>query len=258
MQGCRCAPGFWGSPAMHPVDPWIESFMDELAAVPSGVGFTNFYSSEEAANELRRHNLSLYLREMGQRKPTVLLVGEAPGHRGTRVTGVPFADRRLLIEGVPSLSMFGRLGGYRLPHGGSLQPIYEQTSTVVWQSFARHQFVPLLWAAFPFHPYSDRGEGSNRAPRQTELELGQRFLQSLLDAWPVEQVLAVGRVAEKTLRSLGFNCAYIRHPARGGQREFDRGIAKLANDNSVHKLRVAQADSSALSHIWPSGFSLAD
>lgn len=185
---------------------------------------------------MRRHNLSLYLREMDRLNPSVLLVGEAPGYRGTGVTGVPFADSRLLTAGLPTLSMFGKAHGYRLPTA-ALHPQHEQTSTIVWQAFTSHRFVPLLWAAFPFHPYGERGRESNRAPTLAELELGESFIQRLLEGWDIKRLVAVGRVAERTLRRLGFDAEHIRHPARGGKRQFEQGIAELASDAvAIHAL----------------------
>jgi uracil-DNA glycosylase len=211
---------------------WVDRFVEDLAQVRSGSRFTNFYSSSERANEVRRHNLSLYLRHTCLRKPRVLLVGEAPGYRGTRVTGVPFVDARLLSNGVADLSMFGGDRGYLAP----LEPDHppsEQTSTIMWEVLSTHRFLPLLWAAFPFHPHGDSYD-SNRAPTKAELHTGGEFLRRLIDECAVERTIAVGRVAEHTLAQLGIEAERVRHPARGGKPEFNLGIEKLVNELTFH------------------------
>lgn len=67
--------------------------MERLAAVETGPAATNFFNRAVPENALRRHNLEIYLQEMLDRRPKVLLVGEAPGFRGMRITGVPFTNR---------------------------------------------------------------------------------------------------------------------------------------------------------------------
>lgn len=206
---------------------WIEEFVNDLAAVRSGRRFLNFYSPEVDGSAERRHNLTLYLRQMEQLNPSFLLVGEAPGYRGTRVTGVPFADCRLVDSGIPELSMLGTTRGYRLPVTPE-HPRKEQTSGIVWQVLSAYQFVPLLWAAFPFHPYGERGMSSNRTPTTTEVKIGEPFVTRLLETWEIQHLIAVGRVAERTMKRMGFAPRHIRHPARGGRCHFEQGIAELA------------------------------
>jgi len=211
---------------------WISDFVEELASVPSGPNFSNFYSPSEPANAVRRHNLSLYLSDLDRRSPNVLMVGECPGYRGTKVTGVPFADVPVVVNGIEPLGMFGTSNGYRPPAEKS-HPPKEQTSTTVWEVLARHQFVPLLWASFPFHAYAD-GPDTNRTPTKAELRVGREFLLKILADWPIEDVVAVGRVAERTLGTLGVPCKHVRHPARGGKRDFESGVAHLvANGRSI-------------------------
>ncbi len=86
----------------------IMDFVDRLASVQTGPGCTNFFDHSVPTNALRRQNLALYLQEMRERSPKVLLLGEAPGFRGMRITGVPFTNRTIL-EGPPTpLACSGR------------------------------------------------------------------------------------------------------------------------------------------------------
>lgn len=240
------------APAVDVAPPWIEEFVEELSTVRPSPSCTNFYAAGTVDNEVRRGNLKLYLTEMARRRPSVLLVGEAPGYRGTRVTGVPFADHGILVDGIPSIRMFGGDAGYSLP-SDARQPLTERTSTVVWRTFAKYGFVPLLWAAFPFHPHGPGDPASNRAPTRRELDVGREFLERILDVWPLQRVLAVGRVAENSLRILGLSCAYIRHPARGGHEQFDLGVGSLASEfPSNHDLPAAESPQLTLGGLRPS------
>src|SRR4051812_35512122 len=51
-----------------------------------------------AADSIRRENLKRYV-ECFVRPPRYLLVGEAPGWRGCRFSGVPFTSEAQLVEG---------------------------------------------------------------------------------------------------------------------------------------------------------------
>lgn len=233
---------------------WIERFVEDLAAVPSGNSFTNFYSTRDDANAVRRHNLARYLRDVLRHDPRVLLVGEAPGYRGTKVTGVPFADVPTLTAGVPGLEMLGCSRGYQPPLESDYPP-YEQTSSVMWEVLHRQRFVPLLWAAFPFHPHG-ASPSSNRPPTSCELDLGGRFLLRLLEDCSIDSVVAVGRVAERKLSKLGIPTQHVRHPARGGKRDFEQGIDLIVRKTSNSSgPNCVSAACQKLDHTRPSSLS---
>lgn len=218
------------------ISRWTAKFVDELASVPSTRSFLNFYSTDRPTNSVRCHNLALYFEDLYEYRPEILLVGEAPGYRGTKVTGVPFADVPIVMGGVRNLGLFGQMNGYRPPVEDD-HPPFERTSTVMWKVLARHNFRPLLWAAFPFHPHGDAQE-SNRTPTAAELTLGRTFLQKILTDWRIRQVVAVGRAAERTLGTLEVPCNHVRHPARGGERQFATGIERLVGDTHCGNSRL--------------------
>jgi uracil-DNA glycosylase len=203
----------------------VSSFIISLAEVPSNDSFTNFYSYEDPANESRRHNLDLYLREMSRRRSTTLLLGEAPGYRGTRVTGVPFVSEAIMANGVPTLSLFGSDRGYRSPSHNVQRR--EATSTIMWRVLSELRHTPLLWAAFPFHPHEPGNKDSNRAPTSVELRLGRQFVERLLDMWDITRVVAVGNVAARTLGAMQIPATKVRHPSRGGASAFEAGLRAL-------------------------------
>ncbi len=81
----------------------LDDFIGLIAAVESSIDSVNFYAPDpnqilEKANEIRRRNLRLYLSEMAQYNPEVLLIGEAPGHLGCLLTGIPFTSEFLLLK----------------------------------------------------------------------------------------------------------------------------------------------------------------
>ena len=67
--------------------------MDDLvsALARTLIGATH---NQYADSPLRRDRLRLYLE--GRRRAPVLLVGEAAGYRGARVSGIPFTSERQL------------------------------------------------------------------------------------------------------------------------------------------------------------------
>ncbi|MET4097251.1 hypothetical protein [Arthrobacter sp. UYCu712] len=156
-------------------DSAIRVFIDRLASVETGPGCRNFFDRTVPANARRRRNLEIYLLEMLNLGPRVLLVGEAPGFRGMRITGVPFTDRTILEGPTNRLGLFGPGKGYVLPAG--FEGIAsEPTATVMWQVLVELESLPLLWSAYPFHTHVPGRPLSNRTPTLTETAVGVPFL----------------------------------------------------------------------------------
>jgi len=112
-------------------------------------------------------------------------VGEAPGCRGARISGLPFTSERQLSGTGPA----------------------ESTATIVRRALRALGIEErtLCWNVVPTHPGS---AVLNRRPTAEEIEAGQRFLQRLA---PGRRVIAVGRVAEAAT-----GAPYVRHPSHGG------------------------------------------
>src|SRR5262249_37127594 len=111
---------------------WMRSFIDRLVAARIGQT-TNFYR-EGARSALRRDRLAAYLDTHGG--ASVLLVGEAPGYRGARVSGIPFTSERQLTGAGPA----------------------EATATIVQRALEALGLGDdvLLWNVVPTHPGTDR------------------------------------------------------------------------------------------------------
>ncbi|PTT64192.1 uracil-DNA glycosylase [Arthrobacter sp. HMWF013] len=204
----------------------VSAFVDRLAAAPSAPGRTNFFDDTIPENAVRRRNLEIYLREMLDRSPQVLLLGEAPGFRGMRITGVPFTNRTMFSGPANSLGLFGPGKGYELP-AEAVDVAAEPTATVMWDVLVELQFLPLLWSACPWHTHVPGRPLSNRTPTALEAGLGTSFWQELTGLFGIDTIVAVGNVAHRSLVRNGLDAPKVRHPAHGGRSGFKQGLEEL-------------------------------
>lgn len=164
----------------------VHAFVRRLAAARIGRTYNQY--TESAA---RRDRLGAYLEQRLEAR--YLLVGEAAGYRGARVSGIPFTSERQLTGTGPA----------------------EATATIVRGTLDELGVADevLLWNVVPTHPGTVR---ANRRPTAAEIRGGMPFLDELL----VGRVpIAVGRVAQAVLGG-----EYVRHPSHGGAVEFTAGL----------------------------------
>jgi len=210
-----------------PIDQWIDS----LAQTPTAMDSYNQYAYGNPYNDLRRANLRRYFQQMIPLNPTVMLVSEAPGYRGSRLTGIPFGSRRILIQGVPELGIFGTHNGYQdVPEPGFERIQGEQSATAVWGTLATLGKIPLIWGAYPFHPHLPNEPLTNRKPRRPETDMGLAFLKDLIALFGISTFIAVGNVGAESLQRLGITAQKVRHPAQGGKNDFVRGLTDAFRD----------------------------
>lgn len=167
-----------------------ERFVKRLAAARIGTTF-NFYRDGASAHT-RRRRLQAYLEDHAD--SPLLLVGEAPGYRGARISGLPFTSERQLSRSGPA----------------------EATATVVQRVFAELELDPLCWNVVPTHPGT---ESSNRRPTRLEILASRPFLEELAEN---RRLVAVGRLAARVTAA-----PYIRHPSHGGAAEFRAGLLEF-------------------------------
>lgn len=150
-------------------------------------------------------------------EPRFLLVGEAPGYQGCHFSGVPFTNEALIYAGIiPRLSPENRFTTRDKPWS-------EPSATIVWRTLAELGIADktVLWNAFAWHPYKPGEPMSNRALSKAELEAGRDILGAVCERFKGARLVAVGRVAERTLKYLGFTPdGAVRHPSMGGATKF--------------------------------------
>lgn len=211
----------------------IDTFIENLATAPTAPDATNEYAhTDDPNNTIRRDNLRRYLNHMAGRSPRAMIVMEAPGYRGCRLTGVPVTSRKVLLEGVPELAIFGTEQGYQNVDDAGFERIYgEQSATIVWGTLTDLGVLPLIWNTFPFHPHKPDQPLTNRRPRKDEMTQGAGFLRTLLDLFVPQMVVAIGNVAHETLtQTVGLDCVKVRHPAQGGKNDFVAGLTALRDE----------------------------
>jgi uracil-DNA glycosylase len=155
----------------------------------------------------------------------LILVGEASGYQGCHFSGLAFTNEKLLLAGaIPRVRIADRITARP-------RPWCEPSATVVWGALHAHGLAEhtVLWNSYAWHPHKPGNRYSNRTPTRNELESGKAVLDAVLDHFADAQVVAVGQVSGRTLRSLGREpAAVVRHPAMGGATEFRAGLAALS------------------------------
>jgi uracil-DNA glycosylase len=174
----------------------MEELVSRLAEAVIGDTF-NFYRDGDGAHT-RRDRLGAHLR--AREGAPLLLVGEAAGYRGARVSGIPFTSERQLTGTGPA----------------------EATATIVHCVLAElglRESV-LLWNVVPTHPHLPGRPDTNRQPTRVEIAAADPFLRELARG---RRVIAVGRVAQSVLGTPA-----VRHPSHGGAAAFRAALLELA------------------------------
>jgi uracil-DNA glycosylase len=179
----------------------MEELISRLRRTTIGATF-NFYRDGEGA-ATRCDRLLGYLRE--RQDAPLLLVGEAAGYRGARVSGIPFTSERQLTGTGPA----------------------EATATIVHRVLGDLGIEEnvLLWNVVPTHPGTP---SSNRRPTRVEVEAGLPFLRELAR---VRRTIAVGRLAHLVLGD-----PYVRHPSHGGAGAFGAAMQRLSLEGRYRPL----------------------
>jgi uracil-DNA glycosylase len=164
--------------------------VEQVAAARIGSTFNQYTRSP-----LRRERLRRYLEERSG--ASIVLVGEAAGYNGARVSGIAFTSERQLTGTGPA----------------------EISATIVHRTLAELGIADdvLLWNLVPTHPHRPGVSSSNRRPTATEIAAGLPFVECVAEG---RRVLAVGRLAERAL-----GVPYVRHPSHGGASEFRATLA---------------------------------
>ena len=220
--------------ARTPFDRFLER-LAEAEVSPRAVNQFSRAGADRRANAIRRRNLLLYFTELEAIGPRTLLIGEAPSHRGGRLTGIAFVSETVMLAGIPIRSapghILGATSGYRKATAGP-QLSTEASATMVWGTIRNLDPLPMLWNAFPFHPFHEGRPESNRVPDRAEIDMGQPFIRELLALFPIDTIVAVGNQAAASLTRLSLPHEKVRHPSMGGKAAFIEGLEELMTRKS--------------------------
>ncbi|MCY3413909.1 MAG: uracil-DNA glycosylase [Candidatus Heimdallarchaeota archaeon] len=174
-----------------------------------------------SASEIRESNLRIYLESIQTTRS--ILVGEAPGYLGCRRTGLPFTDNHHLdvvssLYGLPKFKQATKSGKNN-----------ENSALYMWRELKNLEYPPFVWNLIPLHPFGKESQLSNRTPIKRDFEISKTAITYLLNTGEFDQILAIGRVAEKYLIQLGYSVTYVRHPSHGGSTIFKNQLKSLLN-----------------------------
>jgi uracil-DNA glycosylase len=207
-----------------PVWEWLEERVFSLPAASAGPRpcFNPYQSINPAVDRpdavhIRRSNLQRYL-VCFEAWPEALVIGEAPGWRGCRFSGVPFTSEAQLNGELPFRGKSSSLAG---------KPHAEASATVFWQVMQGYHPRFLVWNSLPLHLYQPGEPLSNRMPSQAEIRLGEGLLAGLIAVLRPQQVIAVGKSAAAAARHLGVTAIQVRHPSHGGAKAFAAGMRSI-------------------------------
>ena len=151
----------------------MQALVDELAGTRIGRTYNQYADGPRAA--LLRTRLLAYL--CSRAEAPILLVGEAPGYRGARVSGIPFTSERQLTGSGPA----------------------EATATIVHHVLRELGLDDrvLLWNVVPTHPGTAARIAPPRAERSTTAASSRASSQRGVASWR-SAVSRSGRLRRRT------------------------------------------------------------
>lgn len=172
--------------------------------------------------DLRKQRL---INHLNAPNPRLLIVGEAPGYRGCRYSGLAFTSEKLLFQ--KAIPRMEGLDGERITN--RTLPWSEPSATIVWGALNQFdlQNETVMFNAVPWHPEGAAGIHSNRTPTAIERAEGLKYLRQLVSIFEGVTVAALGNVASTTLSELNIDHVKLRHPANGGATKFRSGLSNL-------------------------------
>lgn len=239
-----------------------QAFVHMLSEFPSLPAVFNPWRDKDEEHErpgdmalIRRQHLVHYL-ALRLARAKMVWVGEALGYRGAHFSGVFFTSERMLLGHHPIITpeaIIARQGERtsrpdmpfipgKITRTVQQQGFAEVSATLVWRALLDNHLAPqdvLFFSALPFHPYDPKGGYlTNRPPKKSELNESLPLLEAFLklthttSAAP-PKLIAIGRIGEHALQTLGYPYASVPHPAQGHAHLFLKGMQAVIRDHHV-------------------------
>lgn len=178
------------------------------------------YDRSDAA-AYRRRNLRNFLTAVSALDTDTIWMGRDLGYRGGRRTGVALTDEAHL----------GQMD-HVYPGASSQQAtrgpvVAERTAKEIWDVLQAVDHPPFLWNVFPFHPFEEGNQFTNRRFTHRELACVNDLNRELIRWLGIRRVVAIGQDAASYAVKFCDDVVTVRHPSYGGVTEFRAGIRAL-------------------------------
>ena len=203
------------------------------------------YDINESAPTIRSKQLADYLKPR-LTKAKYLFLAEGLSYQGGKFTGIAMTSERMILGNHDKVDKKHVLStiGIRTSNPGQLNQVCaklgmaEPTASIVWSAILNNKISPwqvVLWNIFPWHPYKGDQMLTNRTPEKGELELGFQYTKILIKMLPQDiRIITLGNKSWQTLPgSLQTITTKLRHPANGGAKLFNDGLARFCQSHDL-------------------------
>lgn len=211
----------------------VEDFVDRIA----GLSFPNVFNpysdrceihDKRDAPAIRRHNLALAITGAIESNVEYLWVARDLGYRGGRRTGLALTDD-------VHVSAFGSMLGVPVQRATTGEAVAERTAATVWKIIREFNKPFFTWNVFPFHPFENGDQFTNRQHTRRERMACQSLLENLIQILQPKQIIAIGNSAAEGLLELGVKAEKVRHPSYGGTADFVSGLSSIYHLQPLNK-----------------------
>ena len=124
----------------------VREFLEELSAIREINGQSLFENPYAEVTSIQRYNLEQYLLYLMEKKPKIMLVGEAPGYKGCQKTGIPFVSENEL----KNENNYILLGNWK--RRADQQDEKENSARIFMEAlrdrYTKDKMIPLVWNAW--------------------------------------------------------------------------------------------------------------
>ncbi|WP_313211638.1 hypothetical protein [Stenotrophomonas sp.] len=93
----------------------------------------------------------------------------------------------------------------------------------------------MLWNVFPFHPFEQGDQLTNRKFSSHEFNVAQDLNAELIRVLRIQKIVAIGQDAGAYAARLGIEIDQVRHPSYGGVADFRAGMSRIYDLGSLSR-----------------------